>query len=158
MLSPVIVRASHAFNVPPERVFDAWLSRSTASRFLFATRTGNLMHCEIDARVGGGFVVIDRRPHSDGYESVFEVEHRGTFVEIDRPRRLAFDLTVNQFDEHPTRVDIEIQPAGAGCELTLSHHLGSSETAVETEALTRLGWESMLAQLDRLVANRRVTS
>ena len=155
MTYPVTVSVNQAFNVPAERVFDAWLTRAVASRFLFATRTGNVMHCEMDPRVGGGFVVVDRRPNADGDESVLDIEHCGEFIEIDRPRRLVFDFSVNQFDDHPTRVTIDIRPTDTGCLLTLTHELGDSETAHDHEALTRLGWTSMLAQLERLVGSRR---
>ena len=41
MSATLIVQVTHRFNVPAERVFDAWLSPSLASRFFFATRTGN---------------------------------------------------------------------------------------------------------------------
>ena len=62
-----------------ERVFDAWLDPSKASKFLFATPTGKMVRVEIDARVGGSFVITRR----DGED----VGHVGDLSwEIDRPR------------------------------------------------------------------------
>ncbi|MDB5947206.1 MAG: ATPase, partial [Ramlibacter sp.] len=72
MSAPLIVQVTHRYTAPAERVFDAWLTPSLASRFFFATRTGNILRCEIEAEVGGSFTVTDRRPHSDGDESVFD--------------------------------------------------------------------------------------
>ena len=148
---------SHRFNLPAERVFDAWLTPSLASRFFFATRTGNILRCEIEPEVGGTFTVTDRRPHSDGDESVFDAEHRGIYVEIDRPRRLVFDFSVPPYTDDPTRVTIAIAAVGVGaCELTLTHDMGDSRYAREFETLSRNGWIKMLATLDKELFTRRI--
>ena len=55
-----------------ERVFDAWLDPSKASKFLFATPTGKIVRVEIDARVGGSFIIARR----DGED----VEHVGLIL------------------------------------------------------------------------------
>ena len=157
MSSPLIVQVSHRYNVTAERVFDAWLTPSLAGRFFFATQTGNILRCEIEPVVGGGFTVTDRRPHSDGDESVFDAEHRGTYLEIDRPRRLVFDFGVPPYTDAPNRVTIDIVPQGTGsCELKLSHDMGDSRYAREFEAQTRSGWAKMLATLDKELFQRRI--
>ena len=157
MSAPLIVQVTHRFNVPAERVFDAWLAPSLASRFFFATRTGNILRCEIEPEVGGTFTVTDRRPHSDGDESVFDAEHRGTYIEIERPRRLVFDFSVPPYTDDPGRVAIDIAPVGVGaCELTLSHDMGDSRYAREFEEQTRNGWTKMLATLDKELFARRI--
>src|SRR3569832_206845 len=91
------VRLTHRYNVPADRVFDAWVTPAQAARFLFATRTGNFMHCDMDPKIGGHFLVTDRRPVGDGEESFFDSQHRGTFIEIERPHRLVFDFTVEPY-------------------------------------------------------------
>jgi uncharacterized protein YndB with AHSA1/START domain len=157
MSSSVVVRVSHRYCAPAERVFDAWLTPGQASRFLFATRTGVVMQCEINPTVGGGFVVTDRRPMADGEESVFDAVHRGNYLEIQRPRRLVFDFTVASYSDHMTRVQIDIAPLGASaCELTLTHDLGDSDDAHTFEEPTRKGWTQMLATLERAVFPRRI--
>ena len=157
MSAPLIVQVTHRFNLPADRVFDAWLTPSLASRFFFATGTGNILRCEIEPEVGGTFTVTDRRPHSDGDESVFDAEHRGTYIEIDRPRRLVFDFSVSPYTDDPTRVSIDIAPVGVGaCELTLSHDMGDNHYAHQFEEQTRSGWIKMLATLDKELFTRRI--
>ena len=157
MSSPVIVRVSHRFTAPAERVFDAWLTPNQAARFFFATRTGNIMRCEIDARVGGTFLVTDRRPQADGDESVFDAEHHGTYLQIERPERLVFDLAVSPYSDEPTRVTIDITPESPNsCELTLTHELGDTPMARAYELQTLQGWTKMLDKLERELFPRRI--
>lgn len=154
MADPIIVRVTHRYTVSAERVFDAWLTPAQAGRFLFATRTGNILHCEVDARVGGEFTVTDRRPNADGDESFFDAQHRGRYVEMRRPTRLAFDFSVEPFFDDTTRVTLDITPAGLGCELTLTHDLGENPDARAYAERTRQGWANMLAQLEKVLTTR----
>jgi uncharacterized protein YndB with AHSA1/START domain len=154
MARPIFVHETHSFNVPAERVFDAWLNPAQAGRFLFASRTGVVMHCEIEPEVGGTFMVTDRRPNPDGEESFFETQHRGVYVEIDRPRRLVFDFSVEPFSSRSSRVTIDIVPAAGGCELSLTHDLGETEEAASYVDRTRRGWSAMLRQLEKVVTTR----
>ena len=157
MSSPVVIRVSHRYSASAERVFDAWLTPGQASRFLFRTRTGNVMQCVITPEVGGGFTVTDRRPMADGDESVFDVVHMGKYVEIARPRRLVFDLTVLTYTEETTRVTVEVTPLGSqASELTLTHELGNNDTARYMEETTTKGWVNMLALIERELFPRRV--
>jgi uncharacterized protein YndB with AHSA1/START domain len=110
----VTVRVARRFDASPERAFDAWLAPKTAGEWLFATATGRMVRVEIDARVGGRFVFVDRRDGED-------VQHVGEYLMIDRPRRLAFPFSVPKFSLETTRVSIEVIPMEAGCELTLIH-------------------------------------
>jgi uncharacterized protein YndB with AHSA1/START domain len=157
MSSHVVVRVSHRYCASAERVFDAWLTPGQASRFLFRTRTGNVMQCVITPKVGGGFTVTDRRPTADGDESVFDVVHMGKYVEIARPRRLVFDLTVLTYTEDTTRVTVEVAPLGPqACELSLSHDLGDNEMVCILEDATHKSWVNMLALMERELFPRRV--
>jgi len=158
MSSPVVIRVSHRYSASAERVFDAWISPGQASRFLFRTRTGNVMQCEIDPQVGGGFTVIDRRPAAEGDESVFDVVHMGKYLEIERPRRLVFEFSVLTFGhDRPTRVTVEIAPLGPlASELTLTHEMGTSDTARQLEEVSCRGWVNMLATMERELFPRRV--
>ena len=61
----VLVRATHRFDASAEHVYDAFLDPSRAGTFLFGTPTGRIVRCEIDARVGGTFTIVDRRDKED---------------------------------------------------------------------------------------------
>ncbi|MDB5749748.1 MAG: hypothetical protein JWP65_169 [Ramlibacter sp.] len=158
MSSAVTVRVSHRYCAPAEKVFDAWLTPAQASRFLFRTRTGNVMQCQIQPSVGGGFTVTDRRPAADGDESVFDVVHLGKFVAIERPHRLMFDLSVlNMGADESTRVTVEVKPLNAAtCEVTISQELGAGRDAHFHQEPSRKGWTSMLQTIERELFPRRV--
>lgn len=158
MSSPVVIRVSHRYSAPAERVFDAWLTPGQASRFLFRTRTGNVMRCEITPEVGGGFTVTDRRPAAEGDESVFDVVHMGKYIEIDRPRRLVFDFSVLTFgSDDPTRVTVDVVPLGPqASEVVVTHEMGSTELARMNEESSRKGWTNMLQLIERELFPRRI--
>ena len=137
---PVVVRVSRHFDASPERVFDAWLDPATAGRWLFATPDGQMQRVEVDARVGGSFVIAEQRPGG-------LAQHFGRYLEIDRPRRLVFVFSVDANVQHGDRVTVEIAPAGNGCVLTLTHVMASefADFAKRTES----GWGMVLASLAR---------
>ena len=136
-IPPITVR--HAFPALPERVFDAWIDPAVARRWLFVTPDGPVVRCDIDAQPGGAFVITRRTTE--------EVEHHGRYLEIDRPRRLAFTFSVPKYSSVETTVRIDIAPDGDGCELTLVHEDVLPEWAASTEQ----GWRDLLARLDALL-------
>jgi uncharacterized protein YndB with AHSA1/START domain len=130
----VTVQVTRRFDASAERVFDAWLDVDQMRRWLFATATGVMVTAEVDPRIGGRFLFTERR---DGVD----VEHHGVYVEIDRPRRLAFDFTVPIASGEATRVTIEIIPQGRGCELVLTHE----GVFADFQERTAGGWTQILA-------------
>jgi len=155
-MSPnVTVRVTHRYNVSVDKVFDAWLSPSQAARFLFATHTGNVLHCDIDPIVGRGFVVTDRRPVGDGDESFFDAQHRGTYIELERPKRIVFDFVVEPYTDAPTRVTLDFVSMGISvCDLVLTHDMGQSDTARANAKRAEQGWTRMLEQLEKVLTAR----
>lgn len=142
---PVKVQVTHRFDASPERVFDAFLDPEKAGQFLFATATGKVIRCEIDSRVGGSFVIVDRRPEGDA-------AHYGTYLKIDRPRWLVFKFSVASGDTGAAKVDfdsdlvtIEIVPLKSGCEVTLTHEM-KAEFA-EHKRRAEEGWTGILEGL-----------
>jgi uncharacterized protein YndB with AHSA1/START domain len=157
MSSNIVVRVSHRYTAPADRVFDAWITPSQASRFFFATRTGNVMRCEMQPEPGGHFIVTDRRPHADGDESVMDAEHHGEYIVVDRPRRLVFDFSVPPYSDVPTRVTLDFtELSSQSCEVVLTHDMGEGDMARAYEEQTRNGWARMLATLEKELFPRRV--
>ena len=132
------VQVKRRYAHSPEQVFDAWLTPAQAGKFLFATPTGTMVKAEVDARVGGGFLFVDRRDGED-------IEHVGEYLVIDRPRKLVFSFAVPQFSAEKTTVSIEITPISDGSELILTHAGVLEEYVKQTEG----GWTMILESLDK---------
>lgn len=90
---------------------------------------------EIDPRVGGRFLIVERR----GAELA---EHHGEYLEIDRPRRLVFDFWTS-FSGERTRIVVEIAGDGDEALLALTHE----GVWADYEARTRQGWTMILEGL-----------
>jgi uncharacterized protein YndB with AHSA1/START domain len=135
---PVRVSAGRRFEESAERVFDAWLDPATAGRWLFATPEGQMERVEVDPRVGGTFVIVEKRGGEEAW-------HHGTYVVIDRPRRLAFRFTSERDDPNPSLVTVSIEPEEGGCRLALTHDM--DEKWADWADRVRHGWETILDNL-----------
>lgn len=135
---PIQIRVSRHFTASAERVFDAWFDETTAVRWWFATPAGQMQSVKIDGRVGGKFRIVERRGDEDA-------EHFGTFIELDRPRRIVLDFATDP--DHPaTRVTIQITALkDGGCELTLSHDIAAEWADYKDR--TSQGWTMILESL-----------
>lgn len=141
---PLEVKVRHRFRQPAERVFDAWLDVRLARRFLFSTDTGEMVRCEIDPRVGGRFVLTDRRADGD-------VEHTGEYLVIDRPSRLVFTFGIPAASPTFDIVTIEITPErDGGCTLQLTAEMKPEWKDHVDRA--RQGWGQILASLGEALA------
>jgi len=131
----VLVPVTHRFDASAERVYDAFLDPSRAGRFMFATAMGQIVRCDIDARVSGTFTIVDRRNGED-------VVHTGTYLALERPRRIVFTLSVEKYSRDTDTVTIEITPLRKGCEVTLTHEMKARFAPFQDRA--REGWTGIL--------------
>lgn len=142
------VRVTRRFSASAQRVFDAWLDPKLIGTWMFrpGVRNEEVLRIAVDARVGGVLSFLVRRQG-------VEIDHRGTYREIDRPRRLVFTWGVAGESEDESVVSIDIAPLSTGCELTLTHamHPKWADYAGRTEA----GWTTMLAALAATVSAGR---
>jgi uncharacterized protein YndB with AHSA1/START domain len=94
-------------------VFAAWVDPALAGQWLFATASRPMVRTRIDARVGGSCCLTERR-------GTRIVEHRGEYVAVAPPCRLAFKLSTPDLDGE-TLIAVDIEPRPSGCALTLTH-------------------------------------
>jgi uncharacterized protein YndB with AHSA1/START domain len=134
------IRVSWRLSAPPERAFDAWLDPSVAARWLFATPGGEIVRCEIDPRPGGAFTITDRRDGED-------VAHVGTYLEIDRPRRIAFRFSVPKYSSAESTVEVTVTADGAGADVSIATRGVPPEWTRQTEE----GWRDLLGRLEEVL-------
>ncbi len=132
------LQVTRNFDASPERVFDAWLNPDVARHFLFATPTGQMVRVDIDARVGGKFVIV-RRTDGDDVEDV------GAYLAIERPPASRLHIQRPKVLAQVTQVTIDVVPHGQGCVLTLTQEGVPPEWAERTQE----GWWQILIGLDR---------
>ncbi len=130
------IQVSRRFDLPAEKIFDAFLDAQKAGKFMFKTETGKMIRAEVDPKVGGKFVFIEKRPSG-------EAEHYGTFLEIDRPKRLRFEFAVDKNAKQGDPVKIELAPKGKTCLVTLTHDVDAEYSDYRDRIAE--GWSGILA-------------
>lgn len=137
----VAVTVTQTFSAKSERVFDAFFDSRMIGQWMFGPRLReeDILHLNVDARVGGTFSFLVRRQGTD-------IDHVGTYREIDRHRRIVFTWGIAGMSVDETVVEIDIMPTASGCALTLTHRNVWTEYADRT----RTGWATMLKALNTL--------
>jgi uncharacterized protein YndB with AHSA1/START domain len=140
---PIKVHVTRHFDLPAERVFDAWLDPELIGKWMFGPRLREeeVLRIVADATVGGSFSFLVRRQGE-------EIDHVGTYREINRPRRLVFTWGIAGESEEESLVTVEIVPLQSGCELTLAHEMDPKWA--EYADRTRAGWTKMLAAMAQM--------
>jgi len=148
MSSKIEARVSHRFEAIPEQVYDTWLDPRQVRLWMAAALkssglSGDIARIEVDPRVGGKFFFSDMR-------GGMEAKHWGTYLELDRPRKIAFTWIVDESEEaNPSRVTLTIEPESTGCVATIVHEMDA--VWADYVARTEIGWARMLKQVGELL-------
>jgi uncharacterized protein YndB with AHSA1/START domain len=79
-----------------------------------------------------------------------EARNWGTYLELDRPRKIAFTWIVDEAEEaNPSTVTLTIQPEPEGCVATIVHEMDAKWA--DYESRTESGWARMLDEVERLL-------
>lgn len=144
--APVVLRIERTFDAPAPAVFDAWTSEEVLRRWWHAEPDWETPRAEVDLRIGGRFRVTMRNPH-DGAE----YSGGGEFLEIDRPRRLAFTWTWDDTPGNRQLVEVDFSERDGVTTVVLVNSGLADEEAKESH---RAGWQQSFDNLDEVFAGR----
>jgi uncharacterized protein YndB with AHSA1/START domain len=133
---------------PPERVFEALVDPSQVLKWWGQKGIYVCKEFQADLRVGGSW----RSAGVDGRGNPFETS--GKFVEISRPRILAYTWVASWTGDLETLVRWELQPSGEGTLVRIRH---SGFGAHPEAAQNYRGWPRMLAWLQALLDRGETT-
>lgn len=131
------VRISRRVRAGAEQIFDLWTKPDLMVRWM--SPFPGAVNCEAscDPRPGGAFSLV----MSSG-EASREVS--GTYVQVDRPRRLVFTWIGPLTNNVNTLVTVELTPHGDETDLVLTHERLPTTAIVEGHAK---GWGNILDHL-----------
>ena len=131
---------------PAEIIFDAWTDADSFATWMTA---GPVTHAEAttDPQVGGEFTVMVHTPTQ-------ALPHRGTYLVIDRPRRLSFTWLSPNTDDKETVVTVDFTEVAAGTEVAVTHEGLPGRRAWDAHSG---GWIACLEALERLAVARSVS-
>ena len=113
-------------------VFAAWIDPAVAGRWLLATAGRPMTRTRIDARVGGRLCLTEQR----GAQTI---EHRGEYLELVAPCRLALALCSPDLGP-AARIAVDVEAHHRGCKLTLIH----ANARAEDVSRVRQRWTGVL--------------
>ena len=120
-----------------DRLFDA-LTQPDAIREWFGPGSFRVRHAAADLRVGGAWVIEMESPEGNAHDV------GGEYLEIDRPRMVAFSWAWANEPSEVSHVRYTLTPADDGTTLTLTHSRLPSENSRNLHAQ---GWNGSLDNL-----------
>lgn len=136
-MAQATVEIRRRYEFPPERVFDAWLNKSMLEKWRFRTVEPHSAQLEMDVRVGGGYWFGQ-------WVWGEELVERGSYLEIERPRRLVIEESMPGSGHGAGCLTVEFEPRPNGCELKLTV---SSPDDESSQFALRYGWAVTLEEL-----------
>ena len=143
------LQLKHHYNASPEQVFAAWSDPEAVGKW-FGPHSHDCNVEQYDFKQGGRYQIrmIPKGEDTEcGGDSTKDSVCAGEFVEIAAPNRIVMSFTwiENGGDIGDTLLTIEINPAGDGSQLVLTHERLPDE---EMRAAHRGGWQGTLECLE----------
>jgi uncharacterized protein YndB with AHSA1/START domain len=140
------LKLERTFDAEPDVVFDAFLEPDS-QRALYADAPEWVVESELDLRVGGTWTVVFGPTRSELFREV------AVFTEVDRPRRIAYDLTGTFADGRSidTQVEITFEALEGRTRMTLVQR---GYPTVEMRDDFQSGWSDILGALADVVTTR----
>ncbi len=147
------------FDVPAEKVFDAWINSELQKKWMFTMEHTNKV-AESDPRVGGKWEIVDHRDGKD-YRAV------GEYKVVEPPTKLVFTFSMPQFSDLADDITVEIKSHESGSEMiftqeiTVIHEEGWTAEDIEKaheewKKETEQGWHYMFLGLKQLVETGKI--
>ncbi|MBV8251805.1 MAG: SRPBCC domain-containing protein [Chitinophaga sp.] len=135
------IQVQKDFHHTAEAIFDAWTDIWKLDKWMFgpSVREEEIIHLTNDLYPGGKFSYKVKRGDQ-------ELDHIGTYLEIDRPTRLVFSWGVDIDSGDDSMVSLDIQPTEVGCTLTLTHDMDNKWAPYADR--TKESWTKILNILD----------
>jgi uncharacterized protein YndB with AHSA1/START domain len=140
--APEVLVIERTYDAPAPAVFDAFTHEDVMRRWWHAKRDWTTSEASVDLRVGGAVRVVMREPDGDPHGG------GGNYIEVDRPRRLAFTWTWDG-DDRETLIEIDFAETGGSTNVTFTHsNLRDEASARDHEG----GWNHCFDNLERALA------
>jgi len=137
-----IVQIRRRVKASAEQIFDLWTKPDLMARWMSSYPGAVDCKASCDLRPGGAFSLVMA---SEGSSK----EVSGTYVQIDRPRKLVFTWIGPLTDNVNTLVTVELHPRGDETDLVLTHE--RIPTQAIREGHTK-GWGNILDHLADVVS------
>jgi uncharacterized protein YndB with AHSA1/START domain len=132
-----IVQIRRRLRAGPEQVFDLWTKPDLMVRWMSPYPGAVDCQATCDPRPGGVFSLV-----MSSKESSREVS--GTFLQVDRPRKLVFTWIGSLTNHVSTLVTVELTPQGDETDLVLTHERLPTPSICEGHTI---GWRNILDHL-----------
>jgi len=137
-----VVQIRRRVKAPAAQIFDLWTKPELMVRWMSPFPGAVDCKASCDLRPGGAFSLVMTSKDANR-------EVSGTYVEIDRPRKLAFTWMGPLTNNVNTLVTVELTPRGDETDLVLTHERLPTPAIVEGH--TR-GWGNILDHLAEAVS------
>jgi uncharacterized protein YndB with AHSA1/START domain len=138
------VRIERTFEAPAEDVFDAWTSPEVIGRWFKPMEGWREASAEVDLRVGGTVRVVMHGP--DGRE----VHAGGEYTLIERPHRLAFTWTFDDYPDNQQMIELEFTEDGDATNVVFVNTDISDE---ERRRSQYEGWSTCFDEIELVLAS-----